>query len=964
MNNYLKIESKYIKDIDSEVTIYRHIKSGARICTMKNTDPNKVFAIAFRTPAKDSTGLTHILEHSVLCGSDKYPVKDPFVELLKGSLNTFLNAFTYPDKTCYPVASLNLADFKNLMSVYLDSVFNPNIYKHKEIFLQEGWHYQITDKNDPLTINGVVYNEMKGSFSSKDTILFNAVQSSLLRNTSYNFISGGDPKHIPELSYEDFLDFHKKYYSPSNSYIYVYGDIDMEERLEYLDQEYLSKYDIVDFDTKIKTQRSFTKTVEVTEYYPISNEEDEEEKATIVYSYLLPKNIDRIALGILDTVMIDSPASLFTKRLLERNLCKSVSGGFESEINQPCFLIICEGSDVSKKDEIKRTIDEVFEEYINGGLDHSYIESTICFEEFKQREKNAGYIPVGLLYIMSSLSSWLYDDSKPYAHLENLKHFKKLKKVLDTDYFEKVLTKCFVDNKSRSLVCLVPSKTLKSKNDIKLKKQLADYKKSLSDKQLDELIEMNKNLVKYQEAEPTKEEIDTLPKLTIDDIKEGEDLLECKKDKIDDIVTYKAFDNSKGIGYCKYFFDVSDIDKKDLPYLKILSSLLFELRTDKKDETELDKEENIISGEMKAKINKSFNNNIKLFFEVGYSALYENIGKCNNLVKEVLFESKLDNNSKVKEKVDELCIAFEDKIISRGDVYASLRASSYVDENYYNNELISGISFLDFVKDLSKNYASREKELMATLKRLIATYFVSSRLFVSYGGEKKGYREFVSSVKDFVSCLPQGEKVKVTKSSFVPKLVNEAIETEGDVCYVVRAMNNLVDKINYKDIGAYSVLNVLIDFDYLWANVRVKGGAYGCSLAMTKFGQIRLSSFRDPNLAATDKVYMNTPKFISNIKCNKEELLKFKIGAISRIQGPFNAVGRLSQALEYKLAGYTNEMIKQNRNEIILTTEQDLVDSAKMMEKALEISNLCVVGNSKIIEENKDKFDVIRKLVK
>ncbi|MCR5350045.1 MAG: insulinase family protein [Acholeplasmatales bacterium] len=520
MKNYTFIESKYIDEIESKVSVYRHNKSGARICTMENEDENKVFSIAFRTPAINNCGLTHILEHSVLCGSKKYPVKDPFVELLKSSLNTFLNAFTFPDKTMYPVASLNLKDFKNLMSVYMDAVFYPNIYEHEEIFRQEGWHYHILDKNDPITYNGVVYNEMRGAFSDPQSILQRQIMHSLYKDTAYGLESGGDPKYIPDLDYKEFLKFHSEYYSPSNSYIYIYGDCDMEERLDWLDKEYLSKFDKIDFDTTIKYQPKFDKPVYDTSYY--QTEGELKDKTFLSYNISLPSILDIKtveAVSIIVDALFNIPGAKLKEKLQKEGIATDIDAYFEIEILEPFISITATGSNPDDEDKFIKIIDEEFENILKNGLDKETILSLINHAEFENRERSfSSRMPKGLLIIMAALTSYLYDDNCPFSALETIEYFKEFKEDINNNYFENLIKDIFVNNKHKSFVKLVPTLDSMSKEDELISKKLKEYKDSLTDEELDNLILMNKKLIDYQNEESSEDDINKLPKLTLDDL--------------------------------------------------------------------------------------------------------------------------------------------------------------------------------------------------------------------------------------------------------------------------------------------------------------------------------------------------------------------------------------------------------------------------------------------------------------
>ncbi|MDE5866332.1 MAG: insulinase family protein, partial [Lachnospiraceae bacterium] len=456
---YTILEKKEIKEQNSLAYLMKHNKTGARIVLLSNDDNNKVFYIGFRTPPKDSTGVAHIIEHSVLCGSDKFPVKDPFIELAKGSLNTFLNAMTYPDKTVYPVASCNDKDFHNLMDVYLDAVFHPNIYHEEKIFKQEGWHYEMESIDDDLTINGVVYNEMKGAYSSPDEVLAREIMNSLYPNTSYAVESGGDPDVIPELTYEDFLAFHKKYYHPSNSYIYLYGDMDMAEKLTFLDEAYLSKYDALEVDSKLASEPAFEKPVSVYKEYPIMESESEKDNTYLSYNISFGNNLDKeqyIAFQVLDYALCSAPGAPLKQALIDKGIGKDIESTYENGIKQPYFSIVAKNANKEQLSQFTDTIEEMLEKLAMQGLDKKALQAGLNYYEFKFREADFGSFPKGLIFGLQVLDSWLYDDSMPFIHIEANETFKALKKAIDTDYYEKMIQKNLLKNNHRTIVVVEP----------------------------------------------------------------------------------------------------------------------------------------------------------------------------------------------------------------------------------------------------------------------------------------------------------------------------------------------------------------------------------------------------------------------------------------------------------------------------------------------------------------------------
>ena len=503
LNAYECLKEEELKGIKARGSLLKHKKSGARILLIENDDENKVFNIGFRTPPSDSTGVPHIMEHSVLCGSKNFPAKDPFVELVKGSLNTFLNAMTYPDKTVYPIASCNDKDFQNLMHVYMDAVFYPNIYRHEEIFRQEGWSYKLDSLEDKLEYNGVVYNEMKGAFSSPEGVLDRVVLNTLFPDTSYANESGGDPEEIPNLTYEQFLDFHKKYYHPSNSYIYLYGNMDMEEKLDWLDKEYLSHFDYDPVDSEIRYQEPFQQMIEKEMPYSIASDESEEDNTYLSYSKVIGTSLDKelyLAFQILDYALLSAPGAPLKMALTEAGIGKDIMGSYDNGIYQPIFSIISKNANVEQKDAFVKVIEDTLRDIVENGMDRKALEAGINYHEFRYREADFGGYPKGLMYGLQIMDSWLYDDEKPFIHIEAMDTFEFLKEQVDTGYFEELICQYLLDNQHGAIVIIKPEKGRTARMDKELDEKLQTFKESLSKEEQEKLVQRTRSLEEYQSA--------------------------------------------------------------------------------------------------------------------------------------------------------------------------------------------------------------------------------------------------------------------------------------------------------------------------------------------------------------------------------------------------------------------------------------------------------------------------------
>ncbi len=961
MKNYTKITTKYIEDIQSNVTIYRHNKTNARICTIENDDTNKVFSIAFRTPAINNGGLTHILEHSVLCGSKKYPVKDPFVELLKSSLNTFLNAFTFPDKTMYPCASQNDKDFKNLMSVYMDAVFYPQIYQHEEIFMQEGWHYHLLDEKDPITYNGVVYNEMKGAFSDPQQILLRNIMHSLYPDTAYGFESGGDPKYIPDLTYEEFKDFHSKFYHPSNAYIFLYGNCDMKERMEWLDKEYLSSFEAIDFDTTIQLQPAFKKPYSSTQYYPLEKEKPLEHKSFLSYNVAFPSTLDAklmIATSILVDCILNNPGAPLKQALIDAKLGDDVSAFFDDGLLQPMLGIIIMNSDAQREEEFIRIVNEKLQEMIEKGLNHEAILSLINYQEFKVREGKFDGLPKGLDIEITCLSSWLYSEDLPFAKVENLKYFDELRKDLENGYFEQIIEKYILNNQHKTYVKLVPSYTYAEEKEQELVQKLADYKASLSQEEIKELIHKTEQLAVYQSTPSTPEEIATLPKLELKDINPTPEKLNCEK--IDGVYPTLFSDYyTNGIDYVGYSFDVTHIDKTTIQYAQLLADLLSFVSTKKYTYAELNQLIQNYTGGIQFKLQpyKTMKRENKVSFDITFSALKKNVSEANQLVLEMLYQTDFKETKRLYERISELNVGMEMNIANRGHVVSYIRAGSYTDETMALMDAIGGIGYLDFIHDLYEHFEEKKDEMIEKLKELISTIFAKKRFLLKFTGKKEDYLDFKSYADEAYEAF--NDQFVEYRSDYQKELLNEGFKTQFDV--------NFVSRIGfYKEAyhGAMLVLNNALSLDYLWMQVRVHGGAYGVMLQTPQTGAIGIMSYRDPEIARTNQVYEKIVEYIEKFNPSDEDLLKFKIGAIGGIDVVLHVSSKGARAQMNYLTGNTYELQSQYRKEALEATTEDIVALAPLFKEILGQGAICVIGNAGSVEKNKSLFSHVRNLVK
>lgn len=965
---YEILEQRPLEDLNSEGCILRHKKSGARIAVISNDDDNKVFYVGFRTPPEDSTGVPHIIEHTVLCGSEKYPVKDPFVELVKGSLNTFLNAMTYPEKTIYPVASCNEKDFQNLISVYMDAVFHPNIYKYEEIFKQEGWHYELEEEDAPITINGVVYNEMKGAFSSADDVLQRQILNSLFPDTNYKNESGGDPEHIPDLTYEEYLNFHRRYYHPCNSYIYLYGDMDVAEKLRWMDEEYLSHYEKIEIDSAIRLQKSFEKPVEIRKKYPISSTESEEDNTYLSYNMVIGTVLDKklyLAFDVLDYALVSAPGAPLKKALLDAGIGKDISGGYDSSTMQPIFSIIAKNANLSQKEQFLSVIREVLERQVREGIDKKALLAGISGSEFRYREADFGQFPKGLLYGIQCLDSWLYDDMQPFMHLEALETYRFLKEQVKTDYFEQLISKYLLENTHASVVIVEPEKGLNAKREEELAKKLAAYKESLTKEEIQQLIADTKHLKEYQEEPSPKEDLEKIPMLERKDIKREAAPL-YNEEKVSDgtrIIHHSMFSN--GIAYLRFFFDIRDFAVEDLPYVGLLKSVLGFVDTRNYGYAELANEINIHTGGIVSSFgvypHVKGEDKMQVTFEVRVKTLVEELPEAVKLLGEIIRDSKISDEKRLQEILGQLKSRLQVALSSSGHSVASLRAMSYFSRPAYYQDATAGISFYEVLADIEEHFEEKKGSLIAKLEELVEKIFTAERMMVSLVCEEKDYKTAEQEIGQLKGYLYTS---KETGERRLPQLVlekkNEGFMDASQVQYVARSGNFL--RHGYEYTGALRILKVIMGYDYLWINVRVKGGAYGCMNSYMRNGDTFFVSYRDPNLEKTNEIYDHIPEYLENFTADERDMTKYIIGTISDLDTPMNPSAKGARSMTALLQGITIEDIQREREEVINATEEDIRSLKNMIASVLEEENLCVIGNEETLKSQKQMFAQLKNL--
>ena len=964
---YKVVEKRKINDLNSMSYLLEHKKTGARVALISNDDNNKVFYIGFRTPPTDSTGVPHIIEHSVLCGSREFPVKDPFVELVKGSLNTFLNAMTYSDKTVYPVASCNDKDFQNLMHVYLDAVFYPNIYKEEKIFQQEGWHYEMESVEDPLTLNGVVYNEMKGAFSSPDDVHDREVLNSLYPDTAYGVESGGDPKAIPDLSYEEFLDFHGRYYHPSNSYIYLYGDMDMAEKLIWMDEHYLSHFDKMEIDSTLALQKPFDKPVTVCKDYPVTEGESLEDNTYLSYNAVVGTSLDKelyYAMQIIDYAVCSASGAPLKLALIHKNIGTEVYSIYENGIYQPYFSIVAKNANAVQKDEFVATIEDELARIVKEGLDKKALLAGLNYYEFKYREADFGSYPKGLMYGLQMFDSWLYDDNMPFDMIEANAVFKFLREKIETDYYEQLIEKYLIHNNHKTVLVVSPKEGLTTKEEKELADKLEAYKATLSQEELQKIVEDTHALHAYQDAEEATENLEKIPMLTRADMKKEAEGFVNELREIEDTKVLFHNIHTNGIGYLRLFFDISNIPEELFAYIGIFKNVLGYVDTKNYAYGELYNEINIHTGGIGSAVNTYVNarnlEEYKLTFEVKTKVMYEELENAVGLLTEIMTTSDFSKEDRILEIVAEMKSRLQGNMTSAGHSLAAIRAMSYFSETAAISELVNGIPCLRLLEKLEADFEANKKELIGKIEMLAKCIFRPENLMVDFTSCEEGYEQlkaFVPVLKATLFTEP------VVKEPFAITLAkkNEGFETSAQIQYVGRAGNYRKDGgLSYT--GVLRVLKVILGYEYLWTNVRVKGGAYGCMCNFGKAGDSYFVSYRDPNLKKTMDTFEKTGDYLRSFTADERTMTKYIIGAISDLDIPMNPSAKGSRSSSAYLTNQTYEEIQKERDELLACTQDDIRALADYMDAIMKAEAVCVVGNGQAIEENKEMFGTIENL--
>lgn len=973
-DTYTLEQSAVIPEIDSFALALRHKKSGARVLFLSNEDNNKVFSIGFRTPPRDATGVPHIIEHTVLCGSREFPAKDPFVELVKGSLNTYLNATTYPDKTLYPVASCNDKDFQNLMHVYMDAVFYPNIYEHEEIFKQEGWHYELNSPEEPVTYNGVVFNEMKGAFSSADGKLERFVMNGLFPDNTYGNESGGDPANIPDLTYEEYLDFHRRYYHPVNSYIYLYGDMDIEERLEWMDQHYLRDFPAIELDSSIPLQKPFTRMKKLETEYAVSENEDSDEKTYYAFAAAMDVTLDvKVckAFEIMAYVLAEMPGAPLKQALLDAGIGTDIDVDFCDILRQSYFALTTQNAKAGDRQRFYDTIHSTLQEQVKQGLDQKALEAAINAMEFKEREADYGMFPKGLIYGLNTMKTWLYDDKMPYDALCFQDTYEFLRTQLGTGYYENLIEKYLLNNPHAVLVEMKPKKGLAAEAEQKEKDRLAAYKASLSEEEIRQLIEDTQALKAYQEEPSPKEVLEKIPMLSREDIDKEIAPIYNKEVKLCDIPVMHHDIHTNDIVYLDLLFDVDDC-REYMPQMSFLKTLLGYMDTASHSYSSLDTEINFHTGGIGADVNfyrlYGEEDACRVRFEMSTKVLRSKLSEALELMAEIMFTTSFADEKHLREVVAEARSRKKMSLMSVGHQAAMLRAMSHLSEVDWLTEQYGGYGYYQYLALLDDHFDQEKEKLQKGCLALLHKIFQRANMTISCTADQQGLETLDQELPSFLAKLEQFEKkADIDRSDDVMTAFtredgqkNEAIMTPAEVQYVALA-GKCSDMSGIKK-GVLDVVRHLLNFGYLWNEVRVKGGAYGVSCQLIRNGEGFFTSYRDPGLESTLEAYRKAASYLKSFETEERELLKTIIGTVSGLDTPKPPASRGKRSMGIYLSQIPPEILQQERDQVLACSQEDIRAAAAMVEAIAENGNICVIGNENHIKEQKQLFDELMTL--
>lgn len=949
-----------IEEINGTAYEMKHEKSGARLIYIDSPDSNKVFNIAFRTTPQDSTGVAHIMEHSVLCGSRKFPLKEPFVELVKGSLNTFLNAMTYPDKTMYPVASKNDKDFHNLMDVYLDAVFYPRAANDPEILMQEGWHYELENVDDELTYKGVVFNEMKGVYSSPDSILERELMHELFPDTTYGVDSGGNPEVIPELTYEGFQEFYRTHYHPSNSYIFLYGTMDIEEQLRFINDEYLSHFDAIEVDTEVTLQAPFNEGKIVTYPYSIGSDESIDNRTLHALAYVLPAVTPEqsLAFEVLTHALLTSPAAPLKQVLVKAGIGSDVSGYYLDSIRQPMWAVHASGSNMDKQMELQSIVETTLTKLCEEGIDKELLEASLNSIEFALRENDFGGRPIGLAYVIRMMDNWLYGND-PLELLHYEEGLKNIRKGLHGTYFEDLIRHSILENNHKALVSMYPECGLQEKKDRDVKEQLANIKASMSQDELEAIVEQTKRLKIRQETPDSEEALASIPLLELSDLNPYIEEVERRESTVGATKVHFVPTFTKGINYVAYYFYLDGLTEEELFYADILSDIIGRIDTTRP-YADVAKDINLNLGGLSSDITAIAKDGKRDEFTplmiVRSKALHAKLPDLCRIVNDVIHYADYSDVNRLTELVQENKAIWDNEAFRRGNTIVSQRVMAQVSKVGKFRDA-GNLGYYQKISELATNPAALPllSDKLSDVARKIFRANNVEIMFVGEDGELPVFTELMTPLLSEWSTESLPRNVLQLTNTFG----NDGIATAGKVQYVAQG-GNFIDH-GFKHVGPMSVLETILRYEYLWIRIRVQGGAYGAFANFFDDGNMIFCSYRDPNLVETYNVYKELPEYLRSFTLSDREMRKYIIGTMSGLDLPMTPALRGPRAMGIYFSGANIADKVEFRKQVIACKPEDIVALADVVESVLKDNHICSMGNETKIKES-NLFDNILSL--
>lgn len=947
------LRDERVEELNSQVKIYRHKKTGARILSMENNDENKVFTIGFRTPPQDSTGVAHIMEHTVLCGSQKYPLKEPFIQLVKGSLNTFLNAMTYPDKTMYPVASQNEQDLYNLMEVYLDAVFFPLL--KADHFAQEGWHYELEHIDDPLTIKGIVYNEMKGVYSNPDSLLYRYAQQYLFPDNTYSTDSGGDPKDIPNLSYEQFKQFHRLYYHPSNAWIFFYGNDDPNRRLNTI-EPYLEAFEPQEADTSIPLQQKLVQPRTETIYYDCEEEGDEAKESMLLVKWMLPEQTDSVlcmALSVLSYILLSTPASPLRKTLLDSGLGEELTGGgMSSGLRQMTFSVGMKGVAEGDLEQLEKLIMETLERLAQDGFDPELLEAALNTLEFQLRENNTGSYPRGLAHILDAIGLWLHDGD-PIEELAYEKTLENGKQLLakDPQYLQRLIREHLLDNLHRCTIRLLPQIGLREREEAAELERLAQIRSEMSEEYLMKIIEQTAALKLAQETPDPPELVALLPSLKLADLDPKTKIIpiECSSFQDAEILYHDLFTN--GIVYLDIGFNLRCLPQKLLPYVPLFTQALIEIGTQTEDDVKLAQRIRRKTGGIGASpmfTPKSEDPMGLAYLIMRGKSTMSQAADLLEIMRDILLTVNFDNPQLFRQMVMRSKSNYESSLLPRGHSIVNSRLHAHFDISNWISEQLGGLEQLFFVRDLAKQIDEDWPSVRQTLQQIREYALNRSQMICNVTLDQKNWARFAPSLQAWIASMPMHTQPHQDwQAAAMPE--HEGLAISAQVNYVGKAAN--LYQLGYQYHSSVTVITKFLGTTWLWDKIRMQGGAYGgmCNFHR-RTGTFAFLSYRDPNILSTLGNYDLTSRFLRELQLDPLELERTIIGTIGDIDDYMLPDAKGYSSMMRHLLEESDEFRQQIREQILSTNPTHFKQFAEALEALNQNAHVVVMGAKQSLE--------------